>query len=195
MRQYHNEGIMWNPAKAPIETLFNQYFGGGMNTVVFQELRETRGLAYNAFARYLRPERKEQPESFFTHIISQNDKMADCVKVFNEILDDMPQNEAAFELAKQSLVKSIQSERTTKFNVISRYLFLRQLGLEHDYMQEVYAKLPTLTLKDIVDFQQKNIARKPYRYIILGDEKSLDMKTLEKLGPVKRLTTEQIFGY
>ena len=62
-------------------------------------------------------------------------------------------------------------------------------------MQEVYAKLPTLTLKDIVDFQQKNIARKPYRYIILGDEKSLDMKTLEKLGPVKRLTTEQIFGY
>lgn len=166
-----------------------------MNTVVFQELRETRGLAYNAFARYLRPERKEQPESFFTHIISQNDKMTDCVKVFNEILDDMPQNEAAFELAKQSLVKSIQSERTTKFNVISRYLFLRQLGLEHDYMQDVYAKLPTLTLKDIVDFQQKNIARKPYRYIILGDEKSLDMKTLEKLGPVKRLTTEQIFGY
>ena len=195
MRQYHNEGIMWNPAKAPIETLFNQYFGGGMNTVVFQELRETRGLAYNAFARYLRPEREGQPESFFTHIISQNDKMADCVKVFNEILNDMPQNEAAFELAKQSLVKSIQSERTTKFNVISRYLFLRQLGLEHDYMQDVYAKLPTLTLKDIVDFQQKNIARKPYRYIILGDEKSLDMKTLEKLGPVKRLTTEQIFGY
>ncbi|PTL27284.1 peptidase M16 [Prevotella sp. oral taxon 820] len=195
MRQYHNEGILWNPAKAPIETLFNQYFGGGMNTVVFQELRETRGLAYNAFARYLRPEYKTQPESFYTHIISQNDKMADCVKVFNEILDDMPQNETAFELAKQSLIKSIQSERTTKFNVISRYLFLRQLGLTHDYTQELYAKLPTLTLQDIVDFQRRNIARKPYRYIILGDEKSIDMNTLEKLGPVKRLTTEEIFGY
>lgn len=31
--------------------------------------------------------------------------------------------------------------------------------------------------------------------MILGDEKQLDMKALEKIGPVKRLTTEEIFGY
>lgn len=195
MRQYHNEGKQWNLTKAPIEKLFNQYFGSGMNTVVFQELRETRGLAYNAFAHYQQPKYKTQSESFFTHIISQNDKMADCVKVFNEILNDMPQNEAAFDLAKQSLVKSIQSKRTTKFNIISRYLELQQLGLNHDYMQDIYTKLPTLTLKDVVNFQQANIAHKTYRYIILGDEKSIDMKALEKLGPVKHLTTEEIFGY
>ena len=195
MRQYHNEGKQWNLTKAPIEKLFNQYFGSGMNTVVFQELRETRGLAYNAFAHYQQPKYKTQSESFFTHIISQNDKMADCVKVFNEILNDMPQNEAAFDLAKQSLIKSIQSKRTTKFNIISRYLELQQLGLNHDYMQDIYTKLPTLTLKDVVNFQQANIAHKTYRYIILGDEKSIDMKALEKLGPVKHLTTEEIFGY
>lgn len=39
------------------------------------------------------------------------------------------------------------------------------------------------------------MANKPYRYMILGDEKQLDMKALEKIGPVKRLTTEEIFGY
>ena len=39
------------------------------------------------------------------------------------------------------------------------------------------------------------MAKKPYRYLILGDEKQLDMKALEKIGPVKRLTTEEIFGY
>ena len=52
LRQYNNEGKTWSTAKAPVETLFNQYFGGGMNTVVFQELRETRALAYNAYAMY-----------------------------------------------------------------------------------------------------------------------------------------------
>jgi peptidase, M16 family len=30
---------------------------------------------------------------------------------------------------------------------------------------------------------------------VLGDEKELDMKELEKIAPVKRLTTEEIFGY
>ena len=120
--------------------------------------------------------------------------MGDCIKVFNEIVDSMPQNEAAFDLAKQSLTKSIQSERTTKFNIFQRYLFLKQLGLDHDYMQDIYAALPKLTLQDIVSFARQNIAHKPYRYAVLGNEKNLDMKVLEKIAPVKRLTTEDIFG-
>ena len=39
------------------------------------------------------------------------------------------------------------------------------------------------------------MANKTYRYMILGDEKELDMKELEKIAPVKRLTLEDIFGY
>ena len=39
------------------------------------------------------------------------------------------------------------------------------------------------------------MAKKPYRYIVLGDEKSLDMESLGKIGPVKRVSTEEIFGY
>jgi hypothetical protein len=50
-------------------------------------------------------------------------------------------------------------------------------------------------LKDIVDFEKQNMANKAYRYIILGDEKELDMKYLEKLGPVRRLSLVDIFGY
>ena len=52
-----------------------------------------------------------------------------------------------------------------------------------------------MTLKDIINFEQSNMARKPYRYLILGDEKELDMKSLEKIGPIRRLTLEDIFGY
>ncbi len=31
--------------------------------------------------------------------------------------------------------------------------------------------------------------------VILGDEKNLDMKSLEKIAPIKRLSQEEIFGY
>ena len=72
---------------------------------------------------------------------------------------------------------------------------MKQLGLSNDYMQQVYDALPKITLKDVVNFARQNIANKTYRYIVLGDEKELDMKELEKIAPVKRLTTEDIFGY
>jgi hypothetical protein len=98
-----NEGKMFNPAEAPVAAVFNEYFGGGMNTVVFQELREARGLAYSARAYYYNMPIKNHPQYGTTYIISQNDKMMDCIRVFKEILDTIPQNEANFNLAKQSL--------------------------------------------------------------------------------------------
>ena len=166
-----------------------------MNSIVFQELRETRGLAYNAGANYVVPDTKGKDEYFYTHIISQNDKMNDCLRVFNDIVNNMPENEAAFDLAKQSLIKSIQSDRTTRYGVITSYLRLKQLGLSNDYMQQVYNALPKITLKDVANFARLNIANKTYRYTVLGDEKELDMKAFEKIAPVKRLSTEEIFGY
>ena len=59
----------------------------------------------------------------------------------------------------------------------------------------VYKALPGLTLNDVVKFAKENIAGKPYKYIILGNEKELDVKALEKIGSIKRVSTETIFGY
>jgi predicted Zn-dependent peptidase len=195
MRMYHNEQRQWNVDEVAVQSLFNEYFGGGMNTVVFQEMRETRGLAYNAWAVYSRPSRKDEPESFFTHIITQNDKMIDCVSHFHTILDTIPQSDASFQIAKEGLMKQLASRRTTKFGLINAWIAARDLGLDYDLNEKIYAALPQLTLKDIVDFEQQQIARKPYRYIILGDERELDMKTLQQYGPVRRVSITDIFGY
>jgi hypothetical protein len=46
-----------------------------------------------------------------------------------------------------------------------------------------------------VKFEKEQMANKPYRYVILGDEKELNMKAIQELGPVKRVSTEEIFGY
>ena len=195
MTQYHNGGKQYDPKNAPLNTMFNEYFGGGMNTVVFQELREARGLAYSAWAGYYTPEKKNEPEYFCTNIISQNDKMMDCVRTFNSIMDTIPQSEKAFEIAKQAVIKRLEAQRTTKTSIIYAYLNAQKLGIDYDINKVIYEALPKITLQDLVKFTNENIAHKPFRYIILGDEKELDMKALEKIGPVKRVTTEEIFGY
>ena len=186
LRYYQNEGKKSSVNEEALVSLFNEYFGGGMNAIVFQELRETRGLAYNAWASYLTPTRKDEKDYFVKHIISQTDKMMDCIHVFDEITNNLPQNEASFNLAKQSLMKSIQSRRITKDGVINAYLNAKLMGIDYDATKLYYEQIPSLTLQDVTNFEKQNIVGKPHRIIILGDEKNLDMKSLEKIAPIKR---------
>ncbi len=195
MIQYHNENKPFDKNNIPIVALFNEYFGGGMNSIVFQELRESRGLAYSASANYSIPSRNNHPETYMTYIVSQNDKMMDCIHVFDEIITDMPQSQAAFDIAKQSLTKSIQSARITKFGILSSYYNATRRGFTEHTNKMIYRALPSLTLDDIIRFERENMVGKTYKYIILGDEKELDLDALKKLGPIRKLTTEEIFGY
>ena len=195
MRMYHNEGRDWNPDEAATIAVFNEYFGGGMNGVVFQEMREARGLAYNASARYARPGKTGEKEYYYTHIITQNDKMMDCIREFHNILNTLPASENAFQIAKEGLIKQLASLRITKMGIIDRWHTMKDLGLDSDINQKIYETLPALQLKDIVNFEKQNMADKAYRYLILGDEANLDMESLGKIAPVRRLTTEEVFGY
>jgi len=195
MVQYNNNERDWDPSHAAVISLFNEYFGTGMNGIVFQELREARGLAYSAAAIYNQPSRLGHKEDAYTYIITQNDKMMDCVDEFNKLIADIPQSEAAFNLAKESLMKKLASRRTTRFGVLQSYIAAQNRGIDFDIYSKVYQELPKLYLFDIVDFEKENMAGKPYRYLILGNEKELDMDRLQKIAPVKRVSLEEIFGY
>ena len=80
-------------------------------------------------------------------------------------------------------------------SIINAWLNAKRLGIDYDLNEKIYEQLPQLKLQDIVNFERQNMANKPYRYIILGDEKNLDIQSLEKIAPIKRLSLEDIFGY
>ena len=192
---YHNENREWNPEEEATVDLFNEYYGGGMNGIVFQEMREARGLAYSASAYYSTPVKKGEKDYYQTYIITQNDKMMDAVNQFHVILNEMPASETAFQIAKDAVTKQLASQRTTKASVIYAWLNAQRRGIDYDMNEKVYNALSALKLQDIVSFEKDRMANKPCRYLILGDEKELNMDALEKIGPIKRLTTEEIFGY
>ena len=193
MRMIHNENQPLDINKLPTVNLFNEYFGGSMNAIVFQELRESRGLAYNAWARYVIPGRKDDTEYYQQHIISQTDKLADCIRVFREITDTLPESPTLFSTAQQSLLKTIAAQRTTKMGVLASYLKARHLGIDYDVNRLLYDKIGTLTLADILRFEQTHVKGKPLRYLILGKESELDMPALRQIGAVRQLTLDDIF--
>lgn len=195
MAQFSNKGEKYNPAIEADRTLYNEYFGGAMNSIVFQEMRESRSLAYSAGASFSRPSRLPDPYAMGTIIATQNDKLTDAIRAFDEIINDMPQSETAFRLAKESLISRLRTERIIKDEVIWSYINAQRLGENTDSRIRIYQGLQDATLQDVVNFQQQWIKGRTYKYCILGDKKELDMNALKKLGPVKELTTEEIFGY
>lgn len=195
MAQISNRGEKYDPAIEPGRRLYNEYFGGGMNSIVFQEMRESRGLAYSAWAGMDRPSLPKYNYTVSTYIATQNDKLMDAIRTFNDIIDNMPQSEAAFKLAKEGLIARLRTERILKSDIIWAYINAQDMGETTDSRIRLYNDLQTATLKDVTDFQQKWIKGRTYNYCILGDKKELDMESLKKIGPVIELTTEDIFGY
>ena len=195
MSQISNRGEKFDPSMEPVLNLYNEYFGGGMNSIVFQEMRESRGLAYSANARIIQPSYLKYPYMFRTQIATQNDKMIDAIKVFNDIINEMPESEAAFKLAKDGLIARLRTERIIKDEVLWSFIAAQDLGLKEDSRIKLYNDVQTMTLKDIVNFQNKWIKNRTYTYCILGDEKELDLEKLKEVGPIIRLTPEDIFGY
>ena len=196
MLMLHNKNKSWQLENAPVEAVFNEYFSGSnMNAIVFSEMRETRALAYSAYANYKAPNYKENPESYMTYIISQSDKLKDCVTTFNELLDSLPKSPSLFELCKMSIFNTLSSKRVTRNSVIDAYLSAQRLGISQDVSEYVYNHLSSVTLDDMINFEKANMANKKYTYVILGDEKSIDFKYLNTVAPVEKLSLKDIFGY
>ncbi len=190
-----HKGGVFNPSIENIRSLYNEYFGSGMGSIVFQEMREARGLAYSAGASYGRPSDPKRSYFLQTYIGTQTDKMVDAIIAFNEILNDIPQSEKAFNIAKESMLTDIRTGRIMRDDILWYYMDAKKFGYETDSRKELFDALQTFTLADIVKFQEEYVKNKPFTYCVLGDLKSLDMEYLKSLGTVRIMSQEEIFGY
>ena len=192
--QYSDRGETFSIDDVPAIELFNEYFGGGMNTIVFQEMREARALAYSAGAYLSSPSYLDDTYSFYARIGSQNDKLKAAVEAFDLIINEMPESDKSFQIAKAGLESVLRTSRTTGMSVLSSYLSAQELGLKEPLAKVVYDKLADMTMADVVACQQKWVKGRTYIYGILGDASDLDLKFLKTLGTIEQVSLDEIFG-
>ena len=188
-------GEQFSTPLVPKVNLFNEYFGGSMNAIVFQEMREKRSLAYSASSYYTYRNRKDGWFYNSANIITQTDKLFDALDAYEELFNDMPVAEANFKLAKDALIAGSRTNRTTKFVIISNYLYCEKLGLKEPLNKQNFQAYQKMTMQDLVNFQKQYIKGQKKRYLVLGKESEIDFNRLAKFGKVKKLTLDEIFGY
>jgi predicted Zn-dependent peptidase len=185
---YHKE-------MTPIIRLFNEYFGNNMNSVVFQEIRESKGLAYSAYAGYREPGRPDQYYYLYSYIGTQNDKLQEAMKAMMGIFNSIPENDKALAISKEAIINRIRTERITKESILFNYINAQRFGLTHDIRKDVFEKIPSMTFGDLRKFQDLYLKDKNFTILVLGKKGEIDLKTLQTYGPVKELTLTDIFGY
>lgn len=190
-----SEGEMYNEATVPIITMYNEYFGGGMSSVVFQDLRESKALAYSCYSSYRNPTDPKLPAYNFSYIGSQADKLPEAMAGMTSLLNNVPKSDISFGAAKDAILQNIRTDRLDKADILFNYINAEKFGLKTDIRKEIFGKVSTMTFADVKAFQDAKIKNKPAAYVVLGKKDNLDMKTLEKYGKVKFLTMKEIFGY
>ena len=193
--QYSNRGESLIVEQAPYLELFNEYYGTGMNSIVFQEMRESRALAYSAGASLVRPSFTNNDYYFRAVIASQNDKLKKAVEGFAEIIETLPESPENLEIAKSAIINKIRTQRVRGVSVLYAYIRNKALGFNVPKEKLIYDKVGNLTMFDILSTHEDWVRGRTYHYAILGDPKDLDMAFLRTLGPVQVLTLDEIFGY
>jgi predicted Zn-dependent peptidase len=175
--------------------LFNMYFGAGMTSIMFQEIREFRSFAYGAYSQYVRPGvvNKNTGSYLLCNLSTQSDKTNDALFVLDSLLKDMPVRLEKLKNDKQQLRNDIGNSYPSFRNVSSRIANMKRSGYNEDTNDILLDGLNKMDMDTVIDFYNKNIKSKTTCYIVAGNMKQVDMEKLKQFGEVKVVKTKEIF--
>jgi predicted Zn-dependent peptidase len=189
------KGDIYDRAMAPTVALYNEYFGGGMGSIVFQDLRESKALAYSAMSRYANADKYGRSNYIVSYIGTQSDKLPEAMTGMENLLTDLPMAEANLQIAKQSIRNSISTDRITHENILLSYERARRLNLDYDLRRDVYEQTKDMSFDNLRKFQQAKVKGQNQVILVIGSKDRLNFKELAKYGSVEQLSLKDIFGY
>ena len=177
--------------------LWDEYFGGGMSSVLFQNVREFRSLAYSTGGKSITTSLAQHPQGTLGYITAtgtQADKTLEAITTIDSLLRQLPMKEENLEAARQSVISDIQNDYPTFRDMASYVANQRMAGYTTDPNADIARLLPAVSAQDIVQFHQQYIAPNNNRvWIIIGDKKLTDMKALNRFGKVVQLKKEDVY--
>jgi predicted Zn-dependent peptidase len=188
-------GTAYNSNQAPMVSLFNEYFGGGMSGVVFQDIRESKALAYSTYASYTTPSRNTDPFTTIAYVGCQSDKMKESITAMNNLLNNLPESDKMLNQAKEAIINVTNTSRITKTNILFNYLNAQKMGHTSDIREQVYNTIPQLNMSKVKEVHKNNFSNKPYTLCVVANKDKIDKEVLQQFGNITQLTLTDIFGY
>lgn len=187
--------VPFNKDLYPYIFLYNDYYGSGLSSIMFQEVREKMALAYSVYSSFGVPQYASESHYVTSYVGTQADKLKTALVEMDKLLNDMPEVPQQFEGARASVIKTLESDWTTRSDMYWAYDRALKRGLNYDVRKTVYEKAKTISLSDVHSFFNTHVKGKKYTYVVIGKKEDLNLDALKEIGPVKVLELQDVFGY
>ena len=174
---------------------YGSYLGGGMGSLLFQEIREFRSLAYATSASYQKTSynrRAIDPTYLNAYVGTQCDKTIEAMTVVDSLVSRTPFDAKRINMLQKELI----------FEEITGYPHFRTMaatiskqknaGYETDPLPEFFKAIDNLSPETLKAFWSKEIEGKKPVWVIVGDKKKTDMEGLARYGEVHELKVKDI---
>ena len=180
--------------KAALEVL-GQYFGGGMFSLMFQEVREFRSMAYSAsgYTSYPDPAYPDDGSIFVTQLGTQADKSLSAIQLVDSLITNLPIKENGLESSRHSIVSKTNNGYPTFRSLPTMVQQYERLGYTSDPNTDVLANLQTIDASALRPYYEKAVLPAPTVWIIVGDRKALPMDDIARYGRLVELKKEDIY--
>ncbi len=179
-----------------VAQLWSQYMGSGMSSVLFQNVREYRSLAYSTQGMSILPSAATHPAdslAFITMTGTQADKTLLVMGTVDSLLRHMPMKEENLEAARQELLSDVQNGYPS-FRGIAHYIADKHLdGYHADPDAALVEHVPAVSVQQIADYHRRHVAGNRRVWMVVGDRKQTDMAALRRYGQVVELKKEDIY--
>ena len=178
--------------------LWSQYFGSGMSSILFQDIREFRALAYAVNGQRIMPSiiaHRDDPTGYLAYLGTQSDKTMQAIGVLDSLFSAMPLRESGMAAARQGVINRINNDYPDFRDMARDIALWRMAGYSAAPDKALSELLPHLSLSDIMSFYTNYVRKVPRVLIVVGNKRMLDMQKLATFGPVIELKKQLIVGH
>ena len=174
--------------------VFNKYFGRGMASIIFQEIREFRSLAYTAYGSYINRSDITMPGYFMGYMGTQVDKTNNAISTYIDLFRNLPIKENRIATIKSGLTQSINTRKPgwrSQGNYVSNLL---KEGYTEDPNKLDYNIYQNIAFNDVIQFYKDNIKTDPIVITIVTDKSKISIDKILDYGELIEVKKKNIFN-
>jgi predicted Zn-dependent peptidase len=192
---YQTGAPLVTPEERCMARLFSEYFGGGMSSLLFQEIREFRSYAYQTSGAVQLPpfSMPDKPFRFINFLSTQSDKTIDAMTVLQSLIRNIPVHKEKIDPIIKSIVNETNNEYPSFRDISIKIVKYKQYGYMYDANKYLINKIKDMTIDDIVKFHKTYIKDQNIVYVIVGNSLNLNMSKLSSFGDVIRIKKRDFY--
>jgi len=166
-------------------TVFNEAFGGGFSSRLFNDIRTRRGLAYNVGGGI--GANFGHPGILQIAMSTKSQSTVEAIQALDEDIDDLtkkPITDEEITHAKDAILNAFIFRLDSPDKILAERVTYEFYGYPADWLDKFEAEIKKVTAADVNRVAAKYLHRNQLAVLVAGNTKEFD-KPLSSLGPVK----------